>query len=97
MWRKLKRVAALSKNLDMLEFANNPYTMNEDNYPIKTKKANEGAIEGRRRLSRFQTSKAHENTENKGAELSENKGESGSIEPSNTKEIDDLAIKTMRC
>lgn len=88
---KFKWIVALSRNLDMLNFAHYAYAMNEDVYPIKAKKSDEDKSWGKRKivdLSNFDD-EAHENPNNEGAKLSENEGGFDSVELSNPKEFDD--------
>lgn len=47
---EFKRVVALSKNQDMLNFANNAYAVNEEDFPINVKKTEEESSQGKRKI-----------------------------------------------
>lgn len=75
---EFKGIVALSRNQDMLNFAHNMYAVNEEDFPIKAKKANEGSTQGKRKIVEVLDSKdeACENPQNEDAELFQNEGES---------------------
>lgn len=90
---EFKRIVALSRNPDMLDFAHNAYAVNEEEFPIKARRADAGSTRGKRKIVEILDSddEAHDepNPEDPTPECAEpsgNEDESDSVEPTNPEE-----------